>query len=75
MTRTDTLLAISRHCRGSHAASLLAVGWLALDMPTDVLERLLEALEDQAEGVVELEWLLRLQGLTTERFSVSSRLD
>ncbi|HXE47334.1 MAG TPA: hypothetical protein VN663_03130 [Ramlibacter sp.] len=42
MTREDTIHQIAAVVRSSHAAALAAVGWLALNRPTEELEALLE---------------------------------
>lgn len=75
MTRSDTIRAISAYCRVSHAASLLAVGYLVIEEPTEVLEGLLAALSDR-DGTAELlNHLVVLEGMMRERYGTSSRLD
>jgi len=74
MTRSDTLRAIAAYCRTSHAAALLAVGYLTLEEPTEVLEGLLAALSDQ-DGTRELlSHLQVLEAMMIERYGSSSRL-
>lgn len=46
MTRTDTLARISALVRRDHGAALWALAWLALDLPTEDLRKLLEGLEE-----------------------------
>jgi len=75
MTRSDTLRAIAAYCRASHAASLLAVGYVTLELSTEGLEGLLEALSEQEPVLGQLNHLLVLDDLMRERFETSSRLD
>jgi hypothetical protein len=46
MDRSNTISKISVLCRRDHGAALWALAWLALDLPTADLERLLEHLEE-----------------------------
>lgn len=75
MTRIDTLRAISAICRKSHAASLLAVGWLTVEMPAEPLEGLLERLVEAAPVPELLDHLDLFKRLHEERYGGSSRLD
>jgi hypothetical protein len=75
MQRIDTLRAISAICRGSHASALLALGWLVLDQPTEVLEDLLTALQETGQHQELLDHLERHGALQRERYGTSSRLD
>ena len=75
MTRTDVIRAISVHCRSSHAASLLALGWLVLGRPTEELEELLQVLTEADVQKDLLDHLARYEDLVRERYGRSSRLD
>lgn len=75
MTRIDTLRAISALCRGSHAKSLLAVGWLTVEMPLEPLEELLEALHAAKQPSELVDHIDLFKRLHQERYGSSSRLD
>lgn len=68
MNRSDTIRAVATRCRSSHAACLLAVGWLTLDQPSEVLEQLLEVLEESRSADILLDHLMRYEALVQERY-------
>ena len=74
MTRSDTLAAIASRCRRSHAAALLAVGYITLDSPKELLDDLLGALEDHQAADELLNHLIVVERLLAERHGNSSRL-
>jgi hypothetical protein len=48
MDRQAIIIELASICRRSHAATLAAVGWLALELPTTELAKLLEVTQDFA---------------------------
>lgn len=75
MTRTDVIRGISAHCRASHSAALLGMGWLVLGATTETLEELLEVLTSADVQKDLLDHLATYEALIVERYARSSRLD
>lgn len=72
MTRSDTMKRLASICRSSHAATLLAVGWLLSDADSESLDQLLELLEESAGVDPLLNHLMRYEALIAERYGSQS---
>jgi hypothetical protein len=68
MNRNDTLRAISVLARGSHGATLFALGYLTLHTTQEVLDDLLTALQEWTPGNELLNHIEQARALTDERY-------